>query len=150
MRHGLELEVVSRRVLEEHGPLLARLSLEPKRWRDDEVDFVLLQPSRQTLKAFFAERKPKVRNRDLVAVDRVVEIRAAVVLSDPVANYLVALEGIVLPLCRAPALRESKHSAIKLFGDFKIMHGECKMERRSRSRHRLEHRLIFTAKSSEN
>ena len=40
----------------------------------------------------------------LVAVDRVVEIRAAVVLSDPVANYLVALEGIVLPLCRAPAL----------------------------------------------
>jgi len=34
----------------------------------------------------------------LIAVDRVVEVRATVVLSDPVANNLVSTQAIVLPL----------------------------------------------------
>ena len=40
----------------------------------------------------------KVSDTYLIAVDRVVEVRAPVVLPNPVANNLVSTQAIVLPL----------------------------------------------------
>ena len=41
--HRLELQVVSGRILEEHGVLFSRLSLESQMWFDYKFDAILFQ-----------------------------------------------------------------------------------------------------------
>ena len=43
--HGLELQGISTRVLEEHRPLLARLAFKTKMWLDDEWNGSCLHPA---------------------------------------------------------------------------------------------------------
>jgi len=61
MCHSFELEVVSRRIFEEHSILLASLSLESKSRFNDKFDLVLFEPFHQRLPIGDRECETKVR-----------------------------------------------------------------------------------------
>lgn len=117
IRHGLEFQVVPRRVLEKHGVLFPRLALEPQMGFNDELDAVRSDSFRQLLKLLDGfQRQSRVRDGDLVAIDRVVVIDAPVIVPGPVTHNLVSIKGIVLPLFGGPSLFAAQDSPVKVFG----------------------------------
>ena len=88
--HGLELQVVSTGILEEHGVLLAWLAREPKVRLDDKLDALALEPVCQRVELGDAEARAKVRHRNFVAINRVVVVLPTIVSAHPVAHNLVA------------------------------------------------------------
>lgn len=89
--HGLELEVVSTGILEEHGQLLARLTGEPQVRLDDELDALSLDPVSKGAELGDAETDSKVRDRDLVPVNRIEVVLSTIVIPSPVTHKLVSI-----------------------------------------------------------
>mmetsp|Transcript_110684 Transcript_110684/g.226449 ORF Transcript_110684/g.226449 Transcript_110684/m.226449 type:complete len:360 (+) Transcript_110684:2341-3420(+) len=125
VRHGLEFQVVPGGVLEEHRVLLPRLPFEPQVGLDDEFHPVGAHPLGQVLELLDGvQRESGVRHGDLVPVDGVVVIDAPVVVSGPVADDLVAVEGIILPLVGGPALLAPQDGPIKFLCRLEGMDGK--------------------------
>mmetsp|Transcript_1364 Transcript_1364/g.3390 ORF Transcript_1364/g.3390 Transcript_1364/m.3390 type:complete len:221 (-) Transcript_1364:220-882(-) len=129
VRHRLELEVVSRRVLEEHGVLFPRLALESKVGLDDEFDPVRPQPVRQVFELLHRlERQARVWDGNLVAIDRIVVVDAPVVVPGPVTDDLVTVQRIVLPFAGGPSLLASEHRPVESLGFLERMDGKGVVE----------------------
>ena len=92
--HRLELQIVIARILEEARVLLAGHALEAQVRLDDKLDLVFLQPIDQRVPLLHGERQTKVRDRNLISIDRIVVISAAVIVAGPVADQLVAVQAI--------------------------------------------------------
>ena len=95
--HGLKFQVVPARILEKHRPLFPRLPFKAAVRLDDKVDFPL-NALDKGVKLRVRENDASVGDRDLVTVNWVVKILAAVIGTSEVADYLVAVEIVVLPL----------------------------------------------------
>lgn len=133
--HGLELQIVSRGVLEEHSVLFAGLALESQGWFNNEFDVVGLESIDQFVELFDGfEGQTSMRYGNLVAIDGVVVIDAPVVIAGPVTNDLVTIEGIVLPLFGRSTLLASQDGSVEFFGFFEGMNGKGVVEGISRSR----------------
>mmetsp|Transcript_17687 Transcript_17687/g.40831 ORF Transcript_17687/g.40831 Transcript_17687/m.40831 type:complete len:244 (+) Transcript_17687:267-998(+) len=132
--HGLELEVVARGVLEEHCPLLARHPLEPQVRLDDELDARVAHLVRKGLPLLFVEGKPKVRNRHLIPVDRVIVVNALVVIASPVTYNLMPVEAVVHPLAGGdPPLRAPESSPVEFACFLNVANRKRQVERLPRS-----------------
>ena len=97
MFHGLELQVIPAWVLEEHRPLFPRVSLEASMGLDDELYFPLDALS-ESVELLVGENDAGMGDRNFIAVNGVIPVLAAVVRTCKVADYLVAVEVVVLPL----------------------------------------------------
>ena len=68
---GLELERVPGRVQEEHRVLFTDLTDKAYVWFDHEIDVVFLQARRKRMELVGGQKHAEMRDRYLVAVDRV-------------------------------------------------------------------------------
>ena len=96
--HGLELQVVAGRVLKEHRVLLPWLSLKPQVWLNDEFYSMLFQSFSQIIELFHRQCKTSMRHWHFVAIDWVVEVLTSILVSYPMADDLVPMQRVVLPL----------------------------------------------------
>ncbi len=69
--HRLEFERVAGRIEEEHRRLLARLTLEPHRRRNHEIDSRCSQSGGELLPLTHRQHQPEMRHRHIFAVDRI-------------------------------------------------------------------------------
>jgi hypothetical protein len=115
VRHHFKLQIVSGRVLKEHCPLLTRLALESLMWLDDEFRAMCLQSLPQFHKLGLCQDSSKVRYWHLISIHWVVVVDAAVLFTYIVANNLVTVQAVVLPLVLGPApFFQLEYAAIEL------------------------------------
>ena len=127
--HGLEFEVVPGGVLEEHGVLFPWLTYEPKVGLNDELDPVRTQSIGEILELLDGfQGQSRVRDGNFVSVDRIEIIDAPIVVSRPVADDLVSIQRIVLPLFGGPSLFAPQDRPVKLLGFLQRMDGKGVVE----------------------
>jgi len=127
--HGFEFQIVPGRILEEHGVLLSRFALKPQVGLDDKVHVVGAQPINQVLELFDGfQCQTGVGDGHFVPIHGVVVIDTSVVVSGPVADDLMTVERIILPLFGGPALFATQNGPIELFGRLERMNGESVVE----------------------
>lgn len=115
MSHYFELQVIPRRILEEHRPLFSRLALKAFVGLHDELDSMALQSIPQLHELWFSQYSTEVWHGHFVTINGIIVVNAAVLLAHVVTHDLMAIQAVVLPFVfRATTLLQVQHLTIKL------------------------------------
>ena len=126
--NALNSKGVSRRVEQEHRPLLTGLPLEADMGLDDELDIRGSQAIGEFVELRDRQDQAEVRDRDVVSVDRIVDLLRPA--GRQVRDHLVAVQVPVHPGVCAAALPEAEHFAVEAAGGGQVVDGHRQMESR--------------------
>ena len=127
--HRLDLERIAGRVEEEHRRLLAGLAGESDIGLDDELGAGGAQAPGQPLPFFHREHRAEMRDRDVVAVDRIV-VAPRLAMRIEMGDDLMPEKVEIDPLRRAPPFRAAEQAAVKGARRVEVVDGKGEMEGR--------------------
>ena len=126
-----KFDSVSGWVFQEHRSLFSRLAFKANVGFDDKFNVVASQSINQFAPTVHVENDSKMRNRNLVAVDRVLD-RPVTRFRIDVTNQLVSEEVEVDPCCVAATFGAAEDFTVELSRFAEISHRDCEMKWRKR------------------
>ena len=94
--------------------MFASLSLESQMGLDDKHNSVALELLGQGIKLLAGKASAEMWDWHLISIYWIEEVETSVVFSHPMANELVSIKAVVLPLGRRSSLSHAQYTSVKI------------------------------------